>query len=355
VTAVGPATAVGSATVGRATVGRATAAGTGRARATVAGTLSTPPRRPVGYTPRRDVGLSAYERVLGRAGLAPVAGIDEAGRGPCAGPLVVAAVILRPSRIAKLTELADSKALTAKQRNVAYRQIMDAALDWSVITIPAGEIDRLGLHVCNVAGMRRALAGLSCSPGYVLTDGFPVRGLPAPALAMWKGDQVAACVAAASVIAKVTRDAMMCDLDKVYPHYGFARHKGYSTRSHMRALDEHGPCPEHRMSFVNVRGRIPAEPGTSPDDLLEVGLAELEPGLGELEPALGELEPGPVDVGPGPAGQQAGPAGQQRSPAKSAAANSCCPSGTGQNGPIVDIIEEQGRPTAGLAAMARGA
>jgi ribonuclease HII len=328
----------------------------------VAGTLSTPQRRPAGYTPRRDVGLSAYERVLGRAGLAPVAGIDEAGRGPCAGPLVVAAVILRPSRIAKLTELADSKALTAKQRNVAYRQIMDAALDWSVITIPAGEIDRLGLHVCNVAGMRRALAGLSCSPGYVLTDGFPVRGLPAPALAMWKGDQVAACVAAASVIAKVTRDALMCDLDKVYPHYGFARHKGYSTRSHMRALDEHGPCPEHRMSFVNVRGRIPAEPGTSPDDLLEVGLAELEPGLGELESALGELEPGLGDVGPGlgelePGLGDVGPgsAGQQRSPAKSATANSCCPSGTGQNGPIVDIIEEQGRPTAGLAAMARGA
>ncbi len=100
-------------------------------------------------------------------------------------------------------------------------QIMDAALDWSVVTIPAADIDRLGLHVCNVAGMRRALAGLSSKPGYVLTDGFPVRGLPAPALAMWKGDQVAACVAAASVIAKVTRDAMMCELDKSYPDYGF--------------------------------------------------------------------------------------------------------------------------------------
>ena len=160
-------------------------------------------RRPVSYTPRRDCGLSAYERVLGRAGLTPVAGIDEAGRGACAGPLVVAAVMLKPSKIVKLTELADSKALTAKARNAAYRQIMDAALDWSVITIPAAEVDRLGLHVCNVAGMRRALAALGSKPGYVLTDGFPVRGLPAPALAMWKGDQVAACVAAASVIAKV--------------------------------------------------------------------------------------------------------------------------------------------------------
>ncbi len=187
-----------------------------------------------------------------------MAGIDEAGRGACAGPLVVAAVVLKPSRIARLTELADSKALTAKARNAAYSQIMDAADDFSVITIPSAEIDRLGLHVCNVAGMRRALAALAGDPGYVLTDGFPVRGLRAPALAMWKGDQVAACVAAASVVAKVTRDAMMGELHETFPVYGFARHKGYSTRSHMRALDEHGPCPQHRMSFVNVRGRIPA-------------------------------------------------------------------------------------------------
>jgi ribonuclease HII len=265
--------------------------------------------RAVGYTPRRSNGLSAYERVLARAGLSPVAGVDEAGRGACAGPLVVAAVMLRPSRLAKLTELADSKMLTAKARNVAYKQVMDAALDWSVITIPPGDIDRLGLHVCNVAGMRRALAGLAPKPGYVLTDGFPVRGLGVPALAMWKGDQVAACVAAASVIAKVTRDAMMCELDSQFPGYGFARHKGYSTRSHMNALSAHGPCSEHRRSFVNVRGRIAVvvEPDTELD-----------------------LE-------------------------NSAEANSCYQPGSGQNGPIVDVIEEHGWPTAGFAAMARGA
>jgi ribonuclease HII len=267
--------------------------------------VTAEPRRSVGYTPRRNCGLSAYERVLGRAGLSPVAGVDEAGRGACAGPLVVAAVILKPSKIAKLTELADSKALTAKARNAAYSQIMDAALDWNVVTIPSAEIDRSGLHVCNVAGMRRALAGLARNPGYVLTDGFPVRGLSAPALAMWKGDQVAACVAAASIVAKVTRDAMMCELDKRFAAYGFARHKGYSTPSHMRALDEHGPCPEHRMSFVNVRGRSPAE--------LEVVLDNSE------------------------------------------AANSCYLPGSGQNGPIVDVIDEHGWPTAGLAAVARGA
>jgi len=270
-------------------------------------------RRSVGYTPRRDCGLSAYERVLGRAGLSPVAGVDEAGRGACAGPLVVAAVILKPSRIAGLTELADSKALTAKARNAAYSQIMDAALDWSVITISSAEIDRRGLHVCNVAGMRRALASLSLRPGYVLTDGFPVRGLSAPALAMWKGDQVAACVAAASIVAKVTRDAMMCELDKTFSAYGFARHKGYSTPSHMRALAEHGPCPEHRRSFVNVRGRMLADLGEALDNSEEV------------------LE-------------------------NSEAANSCYPPGSGQNGPIVDVIDEDhGWPTAGFAAVVRGA
>jgi ribonuclease HII len=272
--------------------------------------------------------------VLGRAGLGPVVGVDEAGRGACAGPLVVAAVMLKPSRLARLTELDDSKALTAKARNAAYSQIMDAALDWSVVTIPAADIDRLGLHVCNVAGMRRALAALSAKPGYVLTDGFPVRGLPAPALAMWKGDQVAACVAAASVIAKVTRDALMCDLAEEYPDYGFSRHKGYSTPSHMRALDAHGPCQEHRKSFVNVRGRMIADLGESPDDLL-ASPAELLAGSAEL------LADGPSDVDP--------------NPGKSEAANSCYPAGTGQNGPIVDIIEEQGWPTAGIAAVARGA
>jgi ribonuclease HII len=209
--------------------------------------------RPPGYTPRRDAGLAAFERVLTRAGLSPVAGIDEAGRGACAGPLVVAAVALDLRAIAAISDLADSKALSAPVREKCYQQIMARALAWNVVIIPAADIDRLGLHVCNVTGMRRALAGLASRPGYVLTDGFPVRGLAVPALAMWKGDQVAASVAAASVVAKVTRDAIMRDLHNSYPNYGFARHKGYSTPSHMRALARYGPCPEHRRSFANVR------------------------------------------------------------------------------------------------------
>jgi ribonuclease HII len=270
--------------------------------------VARPLARPLGYTPRRSLGLSGYERVLARAGLAPVVGVDEAGRGACAGPLVVAAVILKPSKIAKLTDLDDSKALTAKVRNAVYRQIMGAAVDWSVITIPAADIDRLGLHVCNVAGMRRALAALRTTPGYVLTDGFPVRGFVAPTLAMWKGDQVAACVAAASVVAKVTRDAMMCELDKSFPHYGFARHKGYSTRSHMRALDALGPSAEHRKSFVNVRGRLITGLEPDPDELMEQGLEALPGNQADLEVDLDQVpglavepgvEPGLESLAPG--------------------------------------------------------
>src|SRR6266508_3528842 len=159
--------------------------------------------RPPGYTPRRGTGLPCYERVLVRAGLGPVAGIDEAGRGACAGPLVVAAVVLPPSG-SPIAQLADSKALTPAVREEVYREVVARALAWHTVVIPPGEIDRRGLHVCNVAGMRRALAGMSCRPGYVLTDGFAVSGLTVPALAMWKGDQVAACVANAGSVRPLT-------------------------------------------------------------------------------------------------------------------------------------------------------
>jgi ribonuclease HII len=209
-----------------------------------------------GYTPRRSAGLAAYENVLARAGLAPVAGIDEAGRGACAGPLVVAAVVLDRAGIRKLPGLADSKLLTPAAREAAYDEIVRRALDWHVITIPAAEVDRFGLHVCNIEGMRRAYAGLRTLPGYVLTDGFPVDGLGPRALAVWKGDQVTASVAAASIVAKVTRDRMMHELDGRYPVYGFCRHKGYVTGEHLRALAEFGPCAEHRRSF-----RCVPEPG----------------------------------------------------------------------------------------------
>src|SRR5579884_3954115 len=198
-----------------------------------------------------DGRLWAYERALRRRGLWPVAGADEAGRGACAGPLVVAAVTLPDGKRGIVPELADSKLLTPAARERVYAQVMNRASGVSVVIVPAPEIDRLGLHVCNVMAMRRAVAGLPEPPAYVLTDGFPVPGLGVPGLAMWKGDRVAACIAAASVVAKVTRDRMMVELHERFPSYDFATHKGYVTPEHQAALREHGPCEQHRFSYVN--------------------------------------------------------------------------------------------------------
>lgn len=208
-----------------------------------------PPRR---TTVRRDAGLWGYERALARYGFTPVAGADEAGRGACAGPLVCAAVALPEGRRGVIPGLADSKLLTPAARERVYGVVTERALACSVIVISPQEVDRRGLQICNVEGLRRALAGLVPEPAYVLTDGFPVRGLGVPGLAIWKGDRVAACVAAASVVAKVTRDRMMVELHDRYPSYDFAAHKGYPTPEHSMALGRHGPCPEHRFSYVNV-------------------------------------------------------------------------------------------------------
>ncbi|WP_353388576.1 ribonuclease HII [Thermobispora bispora] len=197
---------------------------------------------------RRDAGLYGYERALARKGFAPVAGVDEAGRGACAGPLVVASVILGR----RIAGLADSKLLGEPVRERLHDRVVAAAQAVSVVVIPPGEIDEHGLHKCNVAGVRRAVAGLGLEPGYILVDGFPVPGLPVPSLAMWKGDRVAACVAAASIVAKVTRDRLMRRLHERYPEYGFDTNKGYVTAAHRRALARYGPCPEHRFSFVTV-------------------------------------------------------------------------------------------------------
>jgi ribonuclease HII len=201
---------------------------------------------------RRDGGIYAIERALQRRGFDLVAGADEAGRGACAGPLVVAAAILPMTKRGEVPGLNDSKLLTPLARERVYAEVVKRALAYHVVIIPADEVDRRGLHVCNLAGMRRALAALDPQPDYVLTDGFRVDGLGRPGLAVWKGDQVAACVAAASVLAKVTRDRIMVDLDREFPLYGFAEHKGYVTEDHSLALTEHGPCTEHRLSYVNV-------------------------------------------------------------------------------------------------------
>lgn len=202
---------------------------------------------------RRAGGLRTLESALYRCGLGPVAGVDEAGRGPSAGPLVVAACVLGPRAHDALAGLDDSKKLSEPTREALYPVITRLAVAWSVVVIPAAEIDAIGIHVANIQGMRRAVAGLGATPGYVLTDGFRVPGLPVPSLPVIGGDGTAACIAAASVLAKVTRDRMMVELDQRLPGYGFAEHKGYNTSRHIEALRRLGPCPEHRRSWRNVR------------------------------------------------------------------------------------------------------
>jgi len=196
--------------------------------------------------------MKAIEELLRNAGISPIAGVDEAGRGPCAGPLVVAAVILKDPNAPELADVRDSKEVSESKRELLFDVIMNIAESVSVIVVPPSEIDERGVHAANLDGMRRAVKGLSVEPAYVLTDGYAIEGLAVPNVAVWKGDQVVTAISAASIIAKVTRDRMMVELDSKYPQYGFAKHKGYITAVHTAALKEHGPCIEHRKSFSNI-------------------------------------------------------------------------------------------------------
>jgi ribonuclease HII len=196
--------------------------------------------------------MKAIEELLQAAGISPIAGVDEAGRGPCAGPLLIAAVILKDPAAPELAAVRDSKEISEKKREELFDVIMELATSVCVIRVSVPEIDERGVHVANLDGMRRAVKGLSIEPAYVLTDGYPIQGLAIPNVAVWKGDQVVTAISAASIIAKVTRDREMIELDKKYPQYGFAGHKGYITAAHTAALAEHGPCVEHRRSFSNI-------------------------------------------------------------------------------------------------------
>ena len=196
--------------------------------------------------------MKAIEELLQNAGITPIAGVDEAGRGPCAGPLVVAAVVLKDPFIPALAKVRDSKEVPEKERDALFDLIYEVAESVSVVVIPVTEIDQRGVHAANLEGMRRAVQGLSVKPAYVLTDGYAIEGLGIANLAVWKGDQVVTAISAASIIAKVTRDRAMIELDKKYPQYGFASHKGYITAAHNKALEAHGPCVEHRTSFSNI-------------------------------------------------------------------------------------------------------
>jgi ribonuclease HII len=192
------------------------------------------------------------EDQLYAAGISPLAGVDEAGRGACAGPLVVASVILRDPHASELAKVRDSKELTEKNREELFDLVTQAALSLSVVIISNEEIDARGVHAANLDGMRRAVQGLEITPAYVLTDGYAIEGLALPNLAVWKGDQVVTSISAASIIAKVTRDRIMREMDLTYPEYGLASHKGYITKTHSEALQKYGVTPIHRRSFSNI-------------------------------------------------------------------------------------------------------
>ena len=175
------------------------------------------------------------------------AGVDEAGRGPLAGPVFAAAVVLDP--FITIDGLADSKALSRQQREALSGEIKARALAWSVGIADVGEIDRINILQASMVAMQRAVQGLSCPVDHVIVDGNRAPVFDCPADWLVKGDGKLDAIKAASIIAKVARDAEMRALDQIYPDYGFARHKGYPTPDHLKALRRLGPCPVHRMSF----------------------------------------------------------------------------------------------------------
>lgn len=184
-----------------------------------------------------------------------VAGVDEAGRGPLAGPVVVAAVILDPA--VAIAGLGDSKALSAAQRESLAPQIRARALAWAVIVVEVDEIDRLNIFQATMAGMTRSVLALSIQPAEVLIDGNKVpKDLRLPTRAIVKGDASEPCISAASILAKTHRDALMREYDAAYPVYGFAQHYGYPTPEHLERLRSNGPCAIHRRSFAPVRALL---------------------------------------------------------------------------------------------------
>jgi ribonuclease HII len=187
-----------------------------------------------------------------------VAGVDEAGRGPLAGPVVVAAVILDPAR--RINGLADSKVLTPERREVLAARIRERAIAYSIVSIDVADIDRINIFHATMLGMSRALAALAPAPGLALIDGNQLpKELCCAARAIVDGDATERAISAASIIAKVARDKMMCELDALHPGYGFAQHKGYSTPEHFAALQRLGPCPIHRRSFAPVQACFSAD------------------------------------------------------------------------------------------------
>ena len=218
------------------------------------------------------------ESRLAQAGFRHVAGADEVGRGALAGPLFAAAVILPHD--ADLPGLRDSKLCTPRQRRLLANRIKDVATSVAVVRVQPGRIDRDGLHRCNLDALRRALKALELEPDFVLIDGFRVRRLAWPGVAVKKGDAVSRNVAAASIVAKEARDSAMRRYHRRHPEYGFATNVGYGTAQHWQALHDHGPSPIHRRSFYGVTGFGAASPARRSGTGSGVGRA-----LGHLGPA----------------------------------------------------------------------
>lgn len=196
-----------------------------------------------------------YEEALRQSGIQIIAGIDEAGRGPLAGPVVAAAVIL-PAGF-RHDQLTDSKKLTGSQRETIFLELTSRTdVCWTASVVEPDEIDRINILRATHQAMRRAAAALAMQPQHVLIDGLPVRPFPFPQTALVKGDARSFSIAAASVIAKVTRDRLMLELDARYPVYGFARHKGYGTELHLERLRTYGASPVHRKTFAPVARQL---------------------------------------------------------------------------------------------------
>jgi len=197
------------------------------------------------------------ETLLWRVGIRVVAGADEVGMGPLAGPVVAAAVVFPPGT--KIDGVADSKALPSAARERLAVEIRRRAVSVGIAVVEPDEIDRVNIYQAGLAALRRAVEALEVQPGYVLVDGREIPGLTMPQSAYPKGDSFVCSIAAASIVAKVHRDAIMRELDARYPGYGFARHMGYSTAAHFAAIREHGPSPIHRRSFAPVRALLRGE------------------------------------------------------------------------------------------------
>jgi ribonuclease HII len=208
--------------------------------------LSIPPE---GVSPNERARLEvmlAFEQQAFASGFRRVAGVDEAGRGPLAGPLMAGAVVLSHA----VPGLDDSKRLTEARREALFAELLAGAHAVGVGVVEAGELDRMGVQRANYTAMARAVAALAPPPDFLLVDGFNLPGVSQPCLRIIKGDQRSLSISAASIIAKVTRDRRMAELDREYPGYGFGQHKGYGTAAHLAALARLGPCPEHRRSFA---------------------------------------------------------------------------------------------------------